>query len=137
MASVRLEQALESLFDVWSQTDLIYGQTDCAMSVFRFIADAYGDDRLLTRWQGRYAGRLHAARMVKAKGGPERFANRQLQSIGFVKTIETQNGDIGLVRDTTGQAIMAVRIGPERWASKAAFGVFIHKTEAEIAWTRE
>ena len=55
-ASPLTVSALAALLDTWSAEPLVYGQSDCAISVFRFIADAHGDDRLIRRWQGTYAG---------------------------------------------------------------------------------
>jgi len=136
MADILIARQIKTLFDKWSRTALIYGQTDCAMSVFQFISDAYGDDRLIARWRGQYAGRLAAGRLIKLHGGETEFARLQLESVGFRQAIDARAGDVGIVRDDRGQAILAVCSKPGRWLSKADFGVFIHNRVAETVWTK-
>lgn len=119
----------------WAREPFVWGETDCALSVFRHIAEAWDDPRLLADWVLRYRDERAALRAVAARGGQIRLMGQEMARIGARPVAEALRGDVGLIRDGKGRIVAGLCTG-ERWAARTATGFAVLKPAWWRAWRR-
>ena len=81
-----------------------------------------------------YSGLPAAQRIIRAYGGFLPMWRVCMGVAGFQETTAPRLGDVGVVRDATGQEVAAIRIR-DAWAGKSATGVQIERFPMLAAWS--
>jgi hypothetical protein len=117
------------------------GFVDCTTSAGEWVIAATGKDPIADL-RGTYAAAEEANAIIAAAGGIEDFVGSRLEPLGFHRTVEPRDGDIGIVRAFTGfdagavivKAIPGIRFRP-LWAVMSARGPMVKKLEfTGAAW---
>lgn len=133
MAGV-LGDAVDQALRRWARELFEYGTSDCALSVFRYIAEGWGDPRPVARWAGRYMSEEGARQALRTRGGPLRAFQDEMVSIGARRTKTPQRGTVGLVRDAEGQLVAALCTGDGWWAARTTAGFAVFRTTAILSY---
>lgn len=118
----------------WAREPFEWGTSDCALSVFRFIAEGWGDSRPIARWAGRYLNETGAKALMRTRGGPVNAFKDEMESIGARRVKAPQRGAVGLVRDAEGQLVAALCTGEGWWAARTRNGFAAFRTAGLIAY---
>jgi hypothetical protein len=117
------------------------GCVDCTTFPGEWVIAATGKDPI-GDLRGTYETAEEANAIVEVAGGIEHFIGSRLEPLGFQRTVELQDGDIGIVRVFTGfdagsfvvKEIPGIRFGP-LWAVMSARGPMVKKLEfTRAAW---
>ncbi|MBK8199240.1 MAG: hypothetical protein IPK75_12825 [Acidobacteria bacterium] len=135
MAGVLID-AVDATLRRWAREPFAWGETDCALSVFRHVAEAWGDARALSRWVGRYRDEPGAQSILRGKGGPVRAFQDELVSIGARRVRSPQRGAVGLVRDGRDKLVAAVCLRDGWWAARTASGFAAFRASAIVAFDK-
>lgn len=117
-----LGDPVEQTLRRWAREGFEWGTSDCALSVFRHMAEGWGEPRPIARWAGRYMTEKDAQAITRTRGGPVRAFQDEMASIGARRTKAPQRGSVGIVRDGEGQAVAALCTGEGWWAAKTQTG---------------
>lgn len=131
-----LGDAVDDTLRRWAREPFAWGETDCALSVFRHMAEAWRDPRSLTRWIGRYRDELGADAVMRGRGGPIRAFQDEMASVGARRVKAPQRGAVGLVRDGNDRLVAGVCIRDGWWAAKCADGFVAFRAPALVAYER-
>ncbi len=118
----------------WAREPFEYGTSDCALSVFRYVAEGWGDPRPVARWAGRYMTEAEANTHMRTRGGPVNAFKDEMESIGARRTKAAQRGAVGLVRDAGGNLVAALCTGEGWWAARTRSGFAAFRTMALVAF---
>lgn len=121
----------------WAREPFRWGETDCALSVFRHIAEAWSDPRLLTEWVLRYGDERAALRLVAARGGQVRLMGEEMARIGAKAVDDARRGDVGLIRDGNSRIVAGLCVGDGRWAARTVTGFAVVRPAWARAWRKE
>lgn len=108
---------------------------DCTTFAASWVLEATGRDPAASL-RGTYSTAEGAEDILRAYGGAEGLVEDKLSRLGFARTSEPVDGDVGIVRATVGmdgsvvKEIPAIRFGP-LWAVMAARGPQVKKLD----WT--
>lgn len=111
------------------------GGEDCTTFCASWVLEATGKDPSIGI-RGTYATAEDANDILHRAGGVEAFVASRLESLGFRKTHDPIDGDIGIVTgETVGgfKSLPAIRFGP-LWAVMAPRGAVIKKLDHTAAW---
>lgn len=118
----------------WAREPFEYGVSDCALSVFRYIAEGWGQSGPIARWAGRYRDEVGAKSILRGRGGPLRAFQDEMASVRARRTKAPQRGAVGLIRDSEGQLVAALCTGGGWWAARTRLGFAAFRAEALIAY---
>lgn len=90
---------------------------------------------------GTYATAEEANAIIERAGGVERLVGARLESLGFSRTTDPQDGDIGIILAPVGfdasgithKHIPAIRFGP-LWLAMSARGPVAKQAPHSVAW---
>lgn len=109
-----LSEAVDRARSLWRSSELVWGKTDCIMSVADYVRDVTGRD-IAAPWRGSYDTQEGAQEIVAQYGGVHclfqygmalaRFAPCDALSVGCPVVFETGNGAIAGI--WTGRRILA------------------------------
>jgi hypothetical protein len=117
------------------------GLVDCTTFPGEWVIAATGKDPI-SEIRGIYDTAEEANAIVDAAGGVETFVGSRLEPLGFPRTVELQDGDIGIVEAPVGfeagailvKAIPGIRFGP-LWAVMSVRGPMVKKLDfTGTAW---
>lgn len=117
------------------------GFVDCTTFAGEWVIATTGKDPI-GDLRGTYETAEEANAIVESSGGIELFIGSRLEPLGFCRTDQLQDGDIGIVRAFTGfeagsiavKEIPGIRFGP-LWAVMSARGPMVKKLESTgAAW---
>lgn len=128
MAEVQLAHFLREV----SETEWVFGQSDCSMTVANWVYRATGIDPGKSV-RGRYRTERGWKRIVNREGGLVRVFERLAAEAGLVPTSVPRPGDIGLVRLPGHGAHGAIRT-PRGWFVRIPHRVVIAPFKTIVAW---
>lgn len=137
MAEVLTPDAVTETLRRWASTRLVWGESDCAMSVFIYLADHHGVTGPRDRWRGRYHDEAGAKAHMRALGGPVRAFQAEALHAGLTRTHAPRSGDVGLVRDGDRRLVAAICLGDGRWAARVARGFCVCAFDHIVAYRVE
>ncbi|MDW9415141.1 hypothetical protein GOB15_12075 [Sinorhizobium meliloti] len=109
---------------------------DCTTFCGTWLRESVGVDPAEV-YRGTYSTAEGAHEILARAGGLVAFAAAALEPLGFVRTEDPQDGDVGVVLAPAGMAgvkeVCAVRFGP-LWALLAPSGVIAKKLDHVAAW---
>lgn len=132
-----LTDPVEMTLHRWAEERFTWGETDCAMSIFRHIADAWGRDKPYRFWFRRYGTEKAAQEIVRQWGGHIQLFRKQMQQVGARRTRTPMRGDVGLIRDDRDRLVAGICLGGGWWAAKAETGFAACRPAFVVAWSRE
>ncbi len=136
MAGLLIDDAVSRTLRRWAGEDWLWGQTDCAMSVFRFIAETWERAEPLERWRGTYHSENEANRLMTSKGGPMPMFRAEMDRIGAVRASEPDRGAVGLVRRADRRMVAAISVGNGMWAARTQTGFAGFRPGFAVAWEK-
>lgn len=135
MAGVLTEDPVTATLRDWGRTRLKWGETDCAMSVFEYLANHHERPQAWHHWRGRYHSEDEAKASMRAIGGPVRAFQAEAARCGLTRTRAPGRGDVGLVRDGNRKLVAGICIGDGKWAARVASGFCVHAFEPLVAYS--
>lgn len=109
---------------------------DCTTFCGTWLRESVGVDPAAA-YRGTYSTAEGAHDILARAGGLVAFAAAALEPLGFVRTVDLQDGDVGVVLAPAGMAevkeVCAIRFGP-LWALLAPSGVIAKKLDHVAAW---
>ncbi|MDW9891164.1 hypothetical protein GOC28_11990 [Sinorhizobium meliloti] len=112
------------------------GGDDCTTFCGTWLRESVGVDPA-EAYRGTYSTAEGAHDILAQAGGLVAFAAAALAPLGFVRTVDLQDGDVGVVLAPAGMAgvkeVCAIRFGP-LWALLAPSGVIAKKLDHVAAW---
>ncbi|MDX0759812.1 hypothetical protein GOD80_26170 [Sinorhizobium medicae] len=109
---------------------------DCTTFCGTWLHESVGVDPA-EAYRGTYSTAEGAHGILSQAGGLVAFAAAALEPLGFVRTADLQDGDVGVVLAPAGMAavkeVCAIRFGP-LWALLAPSGVIAKKLDHVAAW---
>lgn len=139
--SLEKRLALLDYMDELASRPWIWSETDCTMSVAKWIDLVTGLDPL-----GKYRGKYHTAdqarETARRAGGFVPTVSRLLDEAGLERTSEPETGDVGIVIVPVGErnvlpvvgAILAIRALDRLWVCKAMRGLACKDFPIFTAW---
>ncbi len=118
----------------WAREPFEYGTSDCTLSVFRYIAEGWGQSGPIARWAGRYRDEPGAQAILRGRGGPLRAFQDEMASIRARRSKAPQRGAVGLIRDVDTRLVAALCTGDGWWAARSRQGFAAFRVEALIAY---
>ena len=118
----------------WAREPFEYGTSDCTLSVFRYIAEGWGQSGPIARWAGRYRDEPGARDILRGRGGALRAFQDEMVSIRARRTKAPQRGAVGLIRDSDTQLVAALCTGGGWWAARTRAGFAAFHIEPLIAY---
>ncbi|MER8999997.1 hypothetical protein NKJ52_20635 [Mesorhizobium australicum] len=118
-----------------------WGFSDCTLFTANWVVAATGKDPG-AELRSTYLDAEGAAAILRASGGAERLVGSKLGALGFPRTNDPRDGDIGIVNAMSGfeaagasvKEIPAIRFGP-LWAVMSARGAMVkHLDWTGSAW---
>ncbi|UFX03428.1 hypothetical protein SmedWSM1115_07180 [Sinorhizobium medicae WSM1115] len=109
---------------------------DCTTFCGTWLRESIGVDPA-EAYRGTYSTAEGAHDILARAGGLVTFAADALEPLGFVHTVDLQDGDVGVVLAPAGMVgvkeVCAIRFGP-LWALLAPSGVIAKKRDHVAAW---
>ena len=109
---------------------------DCTTFCGSWLRESVGVDPAQV-YRGTYSTAEGAHELLARAGGLIPFAATALEPLGFIRTDEPRDGDVGVVLAPAGMAevkeVCAIRFGP-LWAILAPSGVIAKKLDHVAAW---
>ena len=133
MASLLIGAELRAHLDEWEARPFVRPATDCCFFVADYVLKRTGVDPAADL-RGSYCSALGALRKMRMWGGFETMWRVHMALAGFNITKAPEMGDVGVVRDQSGQMIAAIRI-PGAWAAKAERGLLYEDMRMIVTWS--
>ena len=135
MAEVRLEKETVAFLRQATSENLQWGWSDCAMTVFRFLADVHGQCAPRDKWICTYRDKRTANQAIRRAGGPLSAFADEMVSIAAKRTNAPVWADVGLIKDHAGTLLSAICLGDGLWVCRGPKGITYFRPKKVFAWT--
>lgn len=130
-----LNDAVEQTLREWSHTAFEWGESDCALAVFKYLKDHCDVPTCFERWAGVFGTEKEVNKFLNENDGPLAVLSTEMVRAGLKRTRSPKRGDVGAIRDAKGRMVTAICVGDGFWAARTRNGFASWKPRYPMAWS--